>query len=141
MLISMQQALAGLVLCILGLAMFYVVRRSEASDQWWLPWTLKAGVAACIILVLGMQLLGLPGAFFVEIVMGLRGKLPLDISAWPLAILITQVGSLMIVPASLALRFIRPNIVGWQHVMATTLLTFAATLFFTILVTALPNST
>jgi hypothetical protein len=53
-------------------------------------------------------------------------NLPPD-STWPLSILNTQVGALLMVPSSLLLRFLVPGTVGWGHVGATALLTLAAT--------------
>jgi hypothetical protein len=61
-----------------------------------------------------MLTLGLPGTMFVEVLIPAGRKLPPD-SAWPLALLITQVGALIIVPVSLALRFAMPHAVGWHH--------------------------
>jgi hypothetical protein len=60
-------------------------------------------------------------------------RLPAD-SAWPLAIGITQVGSLIIVPSSLALRLLAPRARGWQHAGLTAVLTIIATLLFTMIV-------
>ena len=70
--------------------------------------------AAGIVFAIGMLTLGLPGAMFVEVLIPAGRKLPPD-SAWPLAILITLVGALIIVPVSLALRFVMPHAVGWHH--------------------------
>jgi hypothetical protein len=64
-------------------------------------------------------------------------KLPLD-SAWPLAILVTQVGALLIVPVSLALRFAMPRVVGWHRAWVTALLSIAATFLFTMAVIPQP---
>jgi hypothetical protein len=60
--------------------------------------------AAGAVLAIGMLTLGLPGAMFVEVLIPAGRKPPPD-SAWPLAILITQVGALIMLPVSLALRF------------------------------------
>jgi len=46
----------------------------------------------------------------------------------------TQGGALMIVPASLVLRFMMPCAVGWGHVGATALVTIVATFVFTMLI-------
>jgi hypothetical protein len=134
MYISLHHALVATVLCLLGLGLFYALKAPATSDQFWLPWILKAGVAAGVVFVIGISLLALPGGVFVEILIGLGRKIPPD-GAWPLAIIFTQVGSLLILPASLALRLIRPHVTGWQHLLATALLTFAATLLFAIVVT------
>ena len=98
------------------------------SDQW-LPWIGKAALAAGAVYVIGILTLGLPGMIFVSILD--PKKLPGD-GAWPLAIMVTQGGSLLIVPASLLLRLIKPEFVGWTHVLATAVLTVVATLILTI---------
>ena len=87
-------------------------------------------MAAGGVFSIGMVLLGLPGAMFVEAVGG--RDLPPD-SAWPLSILVTQVGALLVVPSSLLLRFLMPGTVGWGHVGATALLALAATFVFAML--------
>ena len=96
----------------------------------WLPWLAKACLAAGCAFGLGMLTLGLPGAFFVELAQGLGRKVPPD-GAWPLAIEVTAMGSLLIVPASLVLRLARPNLAGWGHAGATAAIAFVATALFT----------
>ena len=99
------------------------------SDQW-LPWTMKAFLAAGAVFGIGMLTLGLPGTIFISIVNpSLHGD-----SVWPAAIIITQVGALLIAPASLALRLAKPDLVGWRHVQATAVLAFVATLVFAVYV-------
>jgi hypothetical protein len=93
------------------------------SDQW-VPWIIKAVVAAGVVYGIGILTVGLPGAVFLSI---LNPKVHPD-AAWPLAIMITQAGSLLIIPASLLLRLIKPEFVGRTHVLATAVLTFFATL-------------
>jgi hypothetical protein len=77
-----------------------------------------------------MLTLGLPGALFVELVLAFGRKVPPD-GVWPLAIEVTAVGSLLIVPASLVLRLARPNLAGWGHAGATAAIAFVATALFT----------
>jgi hypothetical protein len=98
------------------------------SDQW-VPWIIKAVVAAGIVYGIGILTVGLPGAVFLSI---LNPKVHPD-AAWPLAIMITQAGSLLIIPASLLLRVIKPEFVGRAHVLATAVLTFFATLIATMI--------
>ena len=95
----------------------------------WLPWIVKAVLAAGVVYVIGILTVGLPGAVFLGI---LDPKVHPD-AAWPLAIRITQVGSLLIVPASLLLRVIKPEFAGFSHVLATAVLTFVATLIATMI--------
>lgn len=104
------------------------------NDQW-VPWTMKAVLAAGAVFGIGMLLLGLPGAIALEIVTGLGmvSKLPPD-STWPLAITISNLGALVIVPASLVMRFMKPASTGWWHVHATALLTIFGTLLVAALV-------
>jgi hypothetical protein len=98
------------------------------SDQW-VPWIIKAGVAAGIVYGIGILTVGLPGAVFLSI---LNPKVHPD-AVWPLAIMITQAGSLLIIPASLLLRLIKPEFAGFSHVLATAVLTFFATLIATMI--------
>ena len=63
--------------------------------------------------------------------MGLGRKVPPD-GAWPLAIEISAVGSLLIVPASLVVRLVRPSVAGWGHAWATAAVAFFATALFTL---------
>src|SRR5262245_34818687 len=97
----------------------------------WLSWLAKASLAAGTAFVLGMATLGLPGAFFVQLVMGLGRRVPPD-GAWRLAIEVTAAGSLLIVPASLAVRLVRPNLVGWGHAWGTAAIACVATALFTL---------
>jgi hypothetical protein len=97
----------------------------------WLPWLAKACLAAGVAFIVGMATLGLPGGVFVELVTGLGRKVPPD-GAWPLAIEVTAVGSLLIVPASLVVRLVRPSLVGWGHAWATASVAFVATALFTL---------
>src|SRR5262245_11338896 len=113
--------------------MLYAFKGPLVSRHW-MAWTIKASLAAAAAFSVGMLLVGLPGAMFLELVIPAGRKLPPD-SAWPLAIMITQVGTLLIVPASLALRFIRPNTAGASHALATAVLTMCATLFFAMFIT------
>ena len=78
---------------------------------------------------IGMLTLGLPGILVLEV---LDLKLRPD-TTWPLGVQITQVGALLILPVSLALRFTMPQATGWYHVWATALLTIVATLLVAIL--------
>src|SRR5262245_26096699 len=91
----------------------YAFKGSSISEQW-RSWITRACLAAAIGFGIGTVALGLPGAMFLGVVAASR-KLPAD-SAWPLAILITQVGAFLIVPSSLALRVVIPHAVGWRHV-------------------------
>src|ERR1700675_3066612 len=107
------------VVSILALGTLYAVKGSLVSEQWW-AWIWGACFAAGAVFAIGMLTLGLPGAMFVEVLTPAGRKLPSD-SAWPLALLVTQVGALIIVPVSLALRFAMPRAVGWHHAWVTTL--------------------
>lgn len=51
----------------------------------------------------------------------------------PPGVQIRQVGALLILPVSLALRFAMPHLTGWHHVWATALLTIVATFLVAIL--------
>lgn len=59
--------------------------------------------------------------------------IPLDVG-WPLALEITFDGAAMVVPVSLAVRYLRPDIVGWRHGLTTWLLTAIGTFIATLLV-------
>lgn len=118
------------LLSALGVGILYAVAGSRVPVHWW-GWIVKAFLSAGAAFVVGMALLGLPGAVFLEAIYGPQPNLPPD-AAWPLAIFITQAWALMIAPASLVLRFATPTVVGWGHVGATALLTIAATFFFTL---------
>ena len=124
-----DSVLVIVALCAVGLGLLYAVLGSQVSEQW-RAWIARASMAAGGVFGIGMLLLGLPGAMFVEAVGG--PDLPPD-SAWPLSILVTQVGALLVVPSSLLLRFLMPGIVGWGHVGATALLALAATFVFAML--------
>jgi ABC-type antimicrobial peptide transport system permease subunit len=50
-----------------------------------------------------------------------------------LGVQITQIGALLILPVSLALRLAMPHATGWHHVWATALLTIVATFLVAIL--------
>lgn len=127
---SRDSILVVAVLCVLALGTLYAVFGSYVPSQW-RAWITNALLAAAGAYGIGMLLLGLPGALFVEAVTG--PELPPD-SAWPLSIVVTQVGALLIVPASLLLRFMMPATVGWGHVGATAVLTFLATFVAAILI-------
>ena len=97
----------------------------------WLSWVAKACLAAGAAWGLSMLTLGLPGTVFVELVMGLGRNVPPD-GAWPMAIEISMVGSALIVPASLAVRLVRPGLAGWGHTLATAAVAFVATSLFAL---------
>ena len=120
------------ILAILALGALYAFKGSSISEQWW-SWIRSASLARGLVFGIGILTLGLPGAMFLEVVSG-SSRLPAD-SAWPLAIAITQVGALIIVPSSLALRVIVPYARGWQHAGLTALLSVVATFLFTMIVT------
>jgi hypothetical protein len=132
---SRDGILLAAVLGVLALGMLYAVMGSRVSDQW-RAWITRAFVAAGGAFGVGMLLLGLPGAVLVEAVTGPgSGRELAPDSAWPLSVLVTQVGALLIVPASMVLRLVMPTTAGWGHAVATALLTIAATFVFTLLVT------
>jgi hypothetical protein len=118
------------ILAILASGTLYAFKGSAISAQWW-SWIRGACLAAVMVFGIGTLTLGLPGALFVEVVAGSR--LPAD-SAWPLAIGITQLGALTIVPACLALRFLVPHARGWQHAGLTAVLSVVASFLFTIII-------
>jgi hypothetical protein len=122
--------LVVIALGVLGLGVIYAFRGGFSSGRWG-SWIAKAGAAAGAAFTTGMLLLGLPGAFFLEAVMGPGERLPPD-SAWPLSIFVTQFAALAILPASLLLRVAMPRAAGWRHAGATALLTIAATLVFAV---------
>jgi hypothetical protein len=107
------------------------MRSAAHTPGQWLSWVAKACLAAGAVYALSMLTLGLPGAIFVELVMGLGRNVPPD-GAWPMAIEISMVGSLLIVPASLAVRLVRPGLAGWGHTLATAAVAFLATSLFTL---------
>jgi hypothetical protein len=129
LIISTEAVYVLIALCVLGLGMLYALNGPLLSDQW-VVWIIKAALAAAVALSIGMASLGLPGAIFLELV---GQKLRPD-SAWPLALMITQVGALLIIPASLLLRLAMPGLVGLRHGMMTALLTMAAIFVFAVLV-------
>jgi hypothetical protein len=110
-------------------------RSAPETPHPWSTWLVKAILAAGAVLAVGQLSLAIPGLLFLTIVedLGLARKLQPD-SVWPLGILITFVGSAMIVPASLAVRHKRPDIVGWRHVGWTALVTVVGTFIFTVVV-------
>jgi hypothetical protein len=111
---------------------------SEAPRRFSPGHVLKAVLAAMVVCGAGMLLLGLPGAFVLELIggLGLVGTLPPD-AAWPLAIEITAAQAALIVPASLVLRYARPEISGWAHAWRAGLLAFAGTLLVAVLLARL----
>ena len=119
------------ILAILALGTLYAFKGSSISEQWW-SWIRRASLASGLVFGIGILTLGLPGAMFLEVVAG-SNKLPAD-SAWPLAIAITQVGALIIVPSSLALRLLVPHASGWQHAGLTALMSIVATFLFTMII-------
>ena len=131
MLISAEFMGLLVVLAILASGTLYAFKGSAISEQWW-SWIRRACLAAVIVFGIGTLTLGLPGTIFLQLVAG-TDRLPAD-SVWPLAIGITQVGSLIIVPSSLALRVLAPRARGWQHAGLTALLTILATFLFTMIV-------
>jgi hypothetical protein len=114
------------VLGVLAAGMLYAFKGPLLSARW-RTWITGAFFGAGVVFVVGIGTLGLPGAFFLDV---LGQKLPPD-RAWPLALAITQVGALIVVPASLTLRVIMPRLVGWSHAFATAFLTILATFLFT----------
>src|SRR5262245_24730773 len=97
-----------------------------ARNQW-LAWVLRAMLAALVVLFVGLLTVGLPGAVFLEAAnnVGLV-HIPLD-AGWPLALEITFDGAAMVVPSSLAVRYFRPDIIGWRHGLTAGLLTATGT--------------
>jgi hypothetical protein len=127
---SRDGMLVTVAMGILALGILYGFAGSNISERWG-AWTIKALLAAGAAFAIGMLTLGLPGAFFLEAVLGPSPAIPPD-AAWPLAIMITQIGAATIVPASLLLRLAMPAAVGWTHAGATALLTIVATLIVTV---------
>lgn len=100
----------------------------------WLVWLLQAMLAAVVVLLVGLLTLGLPGAVFLETATNLGlVHIPLD-AGWPLALEITFDGAALVLPVSLALRYLWPDIVGWRHGLAAGLVTGVGTFFVTLLV-------
>lgn len=101
----------------------------------WPPGTGAAIVAAIAVFAFGILLMGLPGAIVLEAAVstGLARK-PKPDSGWPLALLLTLILAVLVVPASLALRHKRPDIVGWAHAGWTALLTIAGTFLFSLVI-------
>jgi len=128
----MSTEIIGLLVvrAILALGTLYAFKGSAITEQWW-SWIRMACLAAGLVFGIGMLTLGLPGAMFLEIVGG-SSRFP-DDSAWPLAIGITQLAALMIIPSSLALRVLVPHAHSWQHAGLTALLTVVATFIFTVI--------
>ena len=127
------------VLFVLALGTLYAVAGSRLSEQW-AAWIRNAVIAAGGAFAIGMLLLGLPGAVFVEFLTASGRKLPPD-SEWPLAIQTTAVAAFLIVPASLSLQLLLPTVAGWPHVLATAASTSIATLLFAMIVTREPAPT
>ena len=126
------ESIAVLVaLFVLGLGALYAFQGHVVSHEWKV-WITGACVAAGVFLGVGVLTLGLPGTIFLEL---LGPKLPSD-SIWPMAIAITEVGAVIIVPASLALRLALPRVSGWSHVLATALVSIVATYLFAVLLTS-----
>ena len=105
-----------------------------ARNQW-LVWLFRAALGAIAVLFVGLLTLALPGAIILEalVALGLVREFPPGGGEWALAIQITYVGAAMVLPLSLALRYMRPDIVGWGHALATALLTLAGTVLFAFL--------
>ena len=128
MLMSIEMIGLLVILAILALGTLYAFKGSSISEQWW-SWIRSASLASGLVFGIGILTLGLPGAMFLEVVAG-SNRLPAD-STWPLAIAITQVGALIIVPSSLALRVLVPHASGWQHAGLTALLSAVEATFQT----------
>jgi hypothetical protein len=131
--VLMSTRIIGLlvIVAILALGALYAFKGSSISEEWW-SWIRRASLASGLVFGIGILTLGLPGAMFLEVVGG-SNRLPAD-SAWPLAIAITQVGALIIVPSSLAARVLVPHASGWQHAGLSALLSIVATFLFTMIV-------
>lgn len=132
---SRDGILLAVVLCVLALGLLYALLGSLVSEQWG-AWIRNATIAAGAAFGIGMLLLGLPGMLLVEAVAGRDGALAPD-SVWPLSILVTFAGSLMIAPASLAMRLAVPSVASWAHAAATAAVTLLATLVFTMVAVSL----
>jgi hypothetical protein len=65
--ISSETGLILLVVSLLALVLFYALKGSSGSGQWWLPWGHQGGRCSERRFAIGMLLLGLPGALFVEV--------------------------------------------------------------------------
>ena len=130
--------LVAVAMGVLALGILYGFAGSHISERWG-AWTVKALLAAGAAFGIGMLTLGLPGALFLETVVGPSPAIPPD-AAWPLAIMITQIGAALILPASLLLRLVMPTAVGWAHAGATALLTVVAMLIVTILLASTAGS-
>lgn len=112
-----------IALSVVGLGLLYALQGRSPSSPW--PnWIGRAGLAAGAALAVGWLTLGLPGGIVAGAVLDLNA-LPPD-AAWPLAIIVTQVGAIAILPASLVLRVAMPNTAGWAHAGATAALTLLA---------------
>jgi hypothetical protein len=122
--------LVAVALGVLGLGMLYAFAGSSISYQWH-GWIVKAGLAAGAAFGIGMATLGLPGMLLVATFIHLEALSPDGV--WPLAITVTVFGSLAIFPASLLLRLVMPDTVGWAHAGATALLTFVVSFVFMFL--------
>jgi hypothetical protein len=111
-------------------------RGDRQMSRQWLNWFLKAVVAAVLVLGLGIfLLLGLPGALFMELAEALRltPRITGDV-VWPIAIFVTGVLGISVLPASLALRWINQSWTGWHHAIGTAALSSIIALCYTIYV-------
>jgi hypothetical protein len=107
------------------------MRWAAHSPRQWSIWAANACVAAGAAWGLTFLTLGLPGFVFVGLVTELGRNVPPD-GVWPMAIEISIMGSLLIVPASLAVRLVRPSLAGWGHTSATAAVAFVATALFSL---------
>src|SRR5262245_19828876 len=128
--VTVVAALGGLGL----LGALYAFAGSFPGASQWLNWTMKALLATGAALYIGKLTVGLPGAFVAAALLN-EDALPSD-AWWPLAIIVTRVGAVAILPASLALRLVMPNIVGWAHAGATALISLLAMCITTFLAAA-----
>src|SRR5262245_24004224 len=109
---SSSVILAIVALAVLGTGALYWLGGRSAAGQW--PgWIGKASLAAGAAFAVGYATLGLPGAIVAGAILDLNA-MPPD-SAWPLAIIVTLVGAVAILPASLVLRVAMPDTTGFGH--------------------------
>ena len=92
----------------------------------------KACVAGIVTLVVGLLLLGIPGAIVLEALatIGTIRTVTGD-AAWPAAIVVTMAGAVMVTLASLAMRTAMPGLSGWRHMLAAAALALIATALLT----------